>query len=232
MMLKIIGGIVGGAHNFHVKLLQNCVRGQLLRKQSIGALPDSGGRGFIQKIRNAEISLQLEMGPMIERVAQRVGNGSCPSQKFFIGRSVPGDVVLRDAIGPQGAPFVMVSLQPDFPEIPKPTVSGNVLRRKMTVVVENRLRNGELMIKMARGIVREKKIFGEKASHGQERYTAADRVRSSISSQESYQFSNRLTERRCPMCSDAPCRRAQASEPTPRRSAEFCPGQLIAGQRI
>ena len=61
---------------------------------------------------------------MVERIAQRVGNGSRPGQKLLVGRRVPGDVVLRDAIGPHRPPFVVVSLQPDLEEIPKPPISA------------------------------------------------------------------------------------------------------------
>ena len=37
----------------------------------------------------------------------------------------------------------------------------------MTVVVEDRLRRGELVVETACFIVRQKEIFGEKAGHGQ-----------------------------------------------------------------
>ena len=48
MMPKVIGGIVGGAHNLDLKLLQERRARSVLRKQRIGALPDFRRRGFIQ----------------------------------------------------------------------------------------------------------------------------------------------------------------------------------------
>ena len=125
MMSQIIGGIVGGAHNLDVKLLQNWPARSAPPQAEHWRAPRFSGQSLSSsKISNAEVALQLEMRPMVERIAQRVGNGSGPGQKFLVGRSVPGDVVFRDAIGPHGPPFVVVSLQPDFEEIPKPTIFG------------------------------------------------------------------------------------------------------------
>ena len=114
---------------------------------------------------DAEVALQLQVRPLIKRVAQRVGNSSRPGQEFLVRRGISGDVLLRDAVRPHGAPFVVVTLKPDFEEIRKLAIFSDVAGKKMTVVVEDRLGSGELMIETARHVVREKEIFGEEASH-------------------------------------------------------------------
>ncbi len=43
----------------------------------------------MEQFGDAEIALQFEVRPVIERIAQRVGNGSRPGQKFLVGRGVP-----------------------------------------------------------------------------------------------------------------------------------------------
>jgi C4-type Zn-finger protein len=62
----------------------------------------------------------------------------------------------------------VISFEPDFEEIREPAIFRNIARRKMTVVVEDRLGRSELMIETARDVVREKEIFSKEASHGRD----------------------------------------------------------------
>ena len=167
MMLQVIDGVVGSAHNLHAKLLQNGLRGQAIGQLGIGALPDRSSRFLVQQFGDAEVALQFEMRPMVERIAQGVRNSSRPRQKFFIRSRIAGNIALRDAVGPHRPPFVMIALQPDLKKIGKPSVLRNVAYRKMTVIVEDGLRRGELAIEAARHVIRKEKVFGEKSSHDQ-----------------------------------------------------------------
>jgi hypothetical protein len=53
----------------------------------------------------------------------------------------------------------MVALQPDLEEVAEPAVGGDVLRRKMTVVVQNRLGGRKLVIKATRRGGGQEKVF-------------------------------------------------------------------------
>src|SRR6202140_529890 len=203
MMPEVIGRIVGGAYNVDTKFLKNGVPGQTAGQCSIRPLPDCRSGLLIEQFRNAEVALQLQVRPVIERIAQRVGHGSRPGQKFLVGRGAPSDVLFRNPIGPHGPPFVVVSLQPDLKQICELPIFRNVLRGKMAVIIEDRLGRRKPMVKAPCGIVRQKEIFGEKAGHGRVRVRRIARCKSSDSSQESYQFRKRLTERLRAMCSDA-----------------------------
>ena len=165
MMPEVVGGIVSGAHNLDVEFLQNCLSGQPLRERGVRPLPD-GRRGcLIQQFVDSEVALQFEVRPMVERIAQGVRNGSRPGQKFLVGSGIPRNEFFRDTVGPHSPPFVVVSLQPDLEQIGEPPIFSNVAGRKMTVIVEDGLRSGELMIKTPGSIVRQKKIFGEEVGH-------------------------------------------------------------------
>ena len=164
MMAEIIGGVVGGADDFNVEFLKNSLRCQAL-ESSVGVLPD-GRRGFlVEQVSDAEVALQFEMRPVVKRIAQCVGYGACPGEKFFVGRGVASDVLFRNAVRSHGAPFIVVALQPDFEKVGELPIFRNVSGRKMTVVVEDGLRGGELVIKTPCGVVGQKEIFAEKAVH-------------------------------------------------------------------
>ena len=83
MMFKVVGGIVGGAKMRDVKVFQNALgRKFRCRELSIGFLPDTRGALFVQQFVNAEITFQFKVGPVVQGIAQRVGNCSRPGLKF------------------------------------------------------------------------------------------------------------------------------------------------------
>ena len=154
MVPKIIDGIVGGADDLNAKLLQDALRRQLTGQCSIRCFPNRRSRSLVQQLRNSEVALQLEMRPVVQRIAQRVRNGSRPGQKLLVGRSVPGNVFFRHAVRAHRPPFIVVSLKPDLVKIGESPVLSNVSRGKMAVIIENRLRSGKLVIEVPCRIVR------------------------------------------------------------------------------
>jgi hypothetical protein len=56
----------------------------------------------------------------------------------------------------------MVALKPDFVQVGEPAILGDVFRRKMAVIVQNRLSSGVGVIKMSRGFALKKKVSGYK----------------------------------------------------------------------
>ena len=71
MVSKIIGRIVGRAHDSHIEAFQDPMRGQPIPSQLlVGLIPDRLRGLFIQRIGNPKIASQFEMGPMVEGVSE------------------------------------------------------------------------------------------------------------------------------------------------------------------
>src|SRR5262249_7366390 len=103
-----------------------------------------------QQLSNVEITFELEMGPMKEWIAQGVRNRLRPSQELFIARRISGAELLGDTVGPHRPPFVVITFKPDFKQIAEAPVFGNVGGRKMSVVVEDGLILGPLVVELSR----------------------------------------------------------------------------------
>ena len=95
------------------------------------------------------------MCPVVERIAQAVRNRSGPRHIFVIRRRIPRDVSFRNPICAHRPPLVVISLEPDLKKICEAPVVGDVLRAEMTVVVEDWLGRGKLMVETPRRFVRE-----------------------------------------------------------------------------
>ena len=67
--------------------------------------------------------------------------------------------LFADAVGPHGAPFVVVAFQPDFEQIPKAAVGRHVLRRQVAMIVEDGLIFGIFDDRAAAPSWCEEKIF-------------------------------------------------------------------------
>ena len=76
---------------------------------------------------------------MIERVTDGVRDGRRPGVKLLAIGRIAGAQALSHTVGAHRTPFVMVTLQPDVIQVFETVIFGNLLRRQMAVVVENRL---------------------------------------------------------------------------------------------
>jgi hypothetical protein len=59
----------------------------------------------------------------------------------------------------------VIVLKPDFGKIGEAAVFGDVFRRKMAVIVEDRLRSGAVMIESPGDFIREQEILIEERRH-------------------------------------------------------------------
>src|ERR1700678_1732841 len=109
MMLQIIRWIVRGADYRHLEFLDDSLCREIL-KAFVCLFPNPGSGRLIEKLGNIEITLQLEMGPMVERVADSGRNGLCISEELVVIASVGGDISFRHSMGPHRPPLVMVSV--------------------------------------------------------------------------------------------------------------------------
>ena len=160
MMFQRVYRIVRRAHDLDLELFEDALcrqrrRGQLV----IGLFPDLGGGLFAQQVRDAEITPQLKVRPMIQRVAQRVRHRPRPRLELLLRRSVAGDEFLRHTVAAHRPPLVMIPLQPDLKQVPEPPVLRNVPWRYMTVIIENRLPLGKLPVQSPRRHAPQQKFF-------------------------------------------------------------------------
>ena len=86
-------------------------------------------------------------------------DSACPRVELFRGGGSASAEFFRHSVAAHGAPFVMVTFQPNLKQVVELAVFRNVLRGNMAVIVENRLVFGVFVIKLARGLRAEQKII-------------------------------------------------------------------------
>ncbi|OPZ70542.1 MAG: hypothetical protein BWY82_02027 [Verrucomicrobia bacterium ADurb.Bin474] len=115
---QIIHRIIGCAHNLHLELPKQSLRGETGIRHPLGRdLPDAFRIGLIDNQVTIKNPLQLKMAPMIHRIPDRVGHGPRKRHKLFFWHRIPGAKALRNTVGPHQPPFVMIALEPDLIEV-------------------------------------------------------------------------------------------------------------------
>ncbi len=167
MMAQIVDRIVGGADHFHIHLLHDATCAKLiLRQQRIAALPDFIRRGRRQqRIRDAERPAQLQMRPVIERVADGVRHRGGPGVEFLAIARIAGAQPLRHAVGAHRPPFVVIAPQPDIVQVAEAGILRDLLRRQMTVIIKNRLLRRVIVIQAPGKFAVQQEIFAQKRRH-------------------------------------------------------------------
>ncbi len=103
---------------------------------------------------------------MIQRITQRLRRDFGPLLEFFPIGSVTGDEAFIHARRTQGPPFVMVAFEPDSGQILETPIFGNILRRQMTVVIDDRHFGREIVIKPNGFVGLEQEVGSDEWSHG------------------------------------------------------------------
>src|SRR5690242_4931318 len=99
---------------------------------------------------------------MVERIAQRMRHRRGPSLEFLKRFGWAGAVALGHPVGAHGTPLVMIPFKPDFEKIVELPVLGNIPRREVAVIIEDRLWCGKLAIKtLGRPRVQEEVVSDE-----------------------------------------------------------------------
>src|SRR5690606_34159046 len=131
-----------------------------------GAIPDRAGRRGTEQIVDAEVPPQFEMGPVVERVAQAVRHGGRPGRELLPGVGITGAETLGHPIGAHGPPLVVIAFEPDLGQRGETTIGGDVLRRQVTVVIENRLAGGVLVKQPARRVTVKEEVLADECHDG------------------------------------------------------------------
>ena len=166
VVLQSVGGVVGGAYRLDVVAAHEPAcrvgrRGQ----QGVAAGVDVGGGVGAEQVGDAEGRGQFEVRPVVERVAQGVGQGLGPFLKLLPVGSVARDVALVHAVGPHGAPFVVVAAQPQFGDGGEAVVLGNHLRRQVAVEVDDGQRRRHVVVEVAGRVVAQQEVIVNEWCH-------------------------------------------------------------------
>ena len=148
-----VQGIVGGGKAYHVGTAQDLPDGQAGAQRFIARLPDVRGRVLVQGRMAVKVALQLQVGPMVHRVAGNLGQAAGKGQELLIVLPIPGDEPLRLAAGPHEPPFVMVAVkvapQPKLGEVLVNPVLVDLLGGHMAMIVDDGHWGGIVMIQRA-----------------------------------------------------------------------------------
>ena len=131
----------------------------------VAEVPDLLGRIAVQDAVIAEVALQLQMAPVIERVADGQLQRFRPLLELFAVGRAARDVIFIHAVGAHLAPFVMVAAQPDLRDVVEFAVFADLLRIDVAVIVEDRHVLGEVVEQMLRGVGRQQEILVHKRFH-------------------------------------------------------------------
>ena len=149
---EIIGWVIGGAESGDVEFAEDAAGGEFrVGEHLVGTAPDARGALFVEKLVDAEVAFQFEMGPVKERVAQGMGHRGGPGAEFVQRRGGAGAEFLGHAVGAHGAPFVMVASEPNLGEVVELAVLGDVADREVAMIIKDRLRRGILAVEPLRG---------------------------------------------------------------------------------
>ena len=161
-----VSGILGGTERIYIGALDEMLgRVGAVCQHGAGLLPDGGGAGGIQDLGDAEISLQLQVGPVVQRIADGEGDRLGVSQEFVIIVSVSGDPLLGDAVAAHGPPLVVVAVQPELGEIFSGFVFTDLLGAEVAVVVDDGLLFRKVVVEHFRCVIQEHEVLIQKLFH-------------------------------------------------------------------
>ena len=161
MMLQAVHRIVGRAHQYHVHLAHDPATGKVVLGQlRVARLPDAFGRvGTEQAIADAKRPPEFEMGPVIKGIAERLGHDLGPLLELLPVGRVAGAVTLLDAGRTHRPPLVVVSVKPRLRKVLEPVVFGDLPRRQMTMVVDDRHVPRVLVVQLYCPVTQQQEVF-------------------------------------------------------------------------
>ena len=134
----------------------------VLLQAFVGVSPDGGGGSLVQQFVDPEVALQFEMSPVVKGIANATCYGGSPRQELLIGTGISRAETFGDTVGAHGPPFVVIAFQPDFHQIVKAAVAGNVVGWDVAVIVHNGQPGGVFVIQMFGGFVAQKEVIMNK----------------------------------------------------------------------
>ena len=166
MKLKRISRVVRRAQRHHLRV-DTQRPGRHRAQLFLAGLPNRPRRLRRKQLVDTKISFEFQRTPVIHRIAQAFGHRRRKSLEFLPITGASGDAILRNAVGPHHAPFIMIPRQPELREIGPLLVFRQFARRQVVVEIEKRLRGGPPVVKLDRGRgIEQEIVMDESAAHG------------------------------------------------------------------
>lgn len=164
--LQRINGVIGGADESHIALLDDVAHahGRLL-EFCIAEIPDFVGGLGVQYTVIAEISLQLQVAPVEERIADSFAEALSPFTEFVVIGGIAGYVLLVNTAGAHEAPLVVIAAQPYLSDVVELTVLCDLLGVDVAVVVKNRFFLCVVVEQLFGCLCLEQEVFVHKCFH-------------------------------------------------------------------
>ena len=214
VVLQRIDRIVGGAQRQHVAVGDQPAGGEPVAAHRRGALPDfGGGVGAEQEIVDTEIAGELQVAPVVQRIAQQVGEDAGEGVEFLAVAGVAGAEAFGHAVGAHLAPLVVITVEPHLADVLPADIGGDLGRRQVSVEIDDR-QVGRVVEVEAGGLVAlEQKALVDETAH---RSTPAlpPRTRCSTSASDAIVVSPGVVIARAPCA--APYSTASAASPSSR----------------
>ena len=137
MPLQRINGIVGGADQGNVGSFDQAAYRPLVLQLLVAQIPYLLCGISAQMAGVAKVSLQLQMAPVVQRIADKLFQGLSPFLEFLAVSSISGDIFFIDTIGTHLTPFVVISAQPYLGNVFKFSVFCDFSGVDMTMVIQN-----------------------------------------------------------------------------------------------
>ena len=158
--------VVRGADQGHVALFDQIADahgglGQLF----VAQVPNFIRRLLIQYAVVAEISLQLQMAPVEQRIADGLAQAFCPFAELLVVGGIAGDIFLLHAEGTHQAPLVMVAAQPYLGDVVEMPVLRDFPGVDMAMVIQYRCVLRVIMEQLLGRLGFQQEIFVHKFVH-------------------------------------------------------------------
>ena len=166
MPLQGIRRVICGTHKCDSGLADDIAHAHgILRKLRIAQVPHFLRGLSVQDAVVSEISLELQMAPVVQRVPDPPLQCLRPFLEFLPVRGVPCDILLLHAVRAHEAPFIVVSAQPYLSDVVKFPVLRDLLRVDVAVVIKDRSFFRIVVEQLFCSVRAEQEIFVHKLFH-------------------------------------------------------------------
>jgi len=175
--VQIIDGVIGGADEGNIGLLDQAAHGQLgiMLQLLVAQVPHFLCGVAVQHAFVAEEHMQLKVGPVVHRVADGHGQSLCKLLETLAVGLITGDVLLGHAVGTHHAPLVVVAevaavrvaaAQPHLSDVVEAAVLVDLAGRDVAVIVADGHISSIVVVQMLRSGRLEHEVLVHKCFHG------------------------------------------------------------------
>ena len=164
--LQAVGGVIGGAEDLHVGLVeQGHGIKALATEHGGGFVPNLTSRGGGERDGDAEIALQLQMCPVVHGAADEAGQHRGELLKLLVLGSVARHIVLGHTADAHDAPLIVIGLQPQLGQVLVAAALVDLTGVEVVMVVHDGTVRRVVVVEGTGGGGMQEKITIHKCSH-------------------------------------------------------------------